>query len=165
MRFFLLSEPLSAVNFMSRQGRVEINPQAPVEHKLVYTEGKMLKGCVYCQINKVKTSCGWRIKTYYKCNVCNIPLCRDTGPRSCFAHYHQLINESLGNMEHFNSVNSTWCIKFAVNGLKNSQCWALKVGSYWIKGVANFGTCQLMNKKCSQHWNINFVASVWKVLW
>lgn len=59
-----------------------------LDHKIVHTEGSKYKPCVLCQINKVKTKSGWYVYTYYKCDVCDVPLCKGRG---CFYTYHQNI--------------------------------------------------------------------------
>lgn len=61
------------------------------EHRLVHNEGYKYKLCVQCQLNKVKTKKGWRVYTHFKCEKCNVALCRDQGSqkRNCFVLYHQ----------------------------------------------------------------------------
>ncbi|XP_033752959.1 uncharacterized protein LOC117336493 isoform X9 [Pecten maximus] len=59
------------------------------DHKLVYTIDKKYKPCVFCQINKKKTKSGWYAYSYYKCDVCDIPLCK--GSRDCFHLYHKFL--------------------------------------------------------------------------
>lgn len=59
-----------------------------LDHKIVHTDGSKYKPCVLCQINKVKTKSGWYVYTYYKCDVCDVPLCKGRG---CFYTYHQNI--------------------------------------------------------------------------
>lgn len=66
------------------------------DHKIVYTIDKKYKPCVFCQINKKKTKSGWYAYSYYKCDVCDIPLCK--GTRDCFNRYHRFLsaNKDLG---------------------------------------------------------------------
>ncbi|XP_069132885.1 uncharacterized protein [Argopecten irradians] len=59
------------------------------DHKLVYTIDKKYKPCVFCQINKKKTKSGWYAYSYYKCDKCDIPLCK--GSRDCFHQYHKFL--------------------------------------------------------------------------
>lgn len=39
----------------------------------------------------MKTKKGWRVYTHFKCEKCNVALCRDQGSqkRNCFVLYHQ----------------------------------------------------------------------------
>ena len=58
------------------------------EHRIIQTEGSKYKPCVLCQINKVKTKSGWYVYTYYRCEQCDVPLCKGRG---CFIQYHKTI--------------------------------------------------------------------------
>lgn len=48
------------------------------------------KPCVYCKLRGKKTTTGLPIKSYLKCNACNLPMCRPR-QRDCFVQYHQLL--------------------------------------------------------------------------
>ncbi|OWF43273.1 hypothetical protein KP79_PYT18777 [Mizuhopecten yessoensis] len=48
------------------------------------------KPCVYCKLRGVKTTTGLPIKSYWKCNACNLPMCRPR-QRDCFRRYHLLL--------------------------------------------------------------------------
>lgn len=67
------------------------NPSTGLEHRLVHNEGYKYKLCVQCQFNKIKTKKGWRVYTHFKCEKCNVPLCKNQGSqkRNCFVVYHQ----------------------------------------------------------------------------
>ncbi|XP_069132886.1 uncharacterized protein [Argopecten irradians] len=65
------------------------------QHKLVYIEDKKYKPCVVCVMNKVKTPKGWYIYSYYKCQVCDVPLCRSK--RDCFHKYHQYMSQTCNS--------------------------------------------------------------------
>ncbi|XP_060086277.1 uncharacterized protein LOC132565629 isoform X7 [Ylistrum balloti] len=81
------------------QGHGESHNTGPYsDHKLVYTIDKKYKPCVFCQINKKKTKSGWYAYSYYKCDVCDIPLCK--GSRDCFNQYHKflVINKDYGGV-------------------------------------------------------------------
>lgn len=53
------------------------------------------KPCVYCKLRGIKTTTGLPIKTYWKCDACNLPLCRPR-QRDCFKRYHQLL-QNMGS--------------------------------------------------------------------
>ncbi|XP_033752942.1 uncharacterized protein LOC117336489 isoform X13 [Pecten maximus] len=55
-------------------------------HRMIHTEGKKLRLCVYCSLNKVKTKSGWYVYTTHKCEACDVPLCQS---RNCFITYHK----------------------------------------------------------------------------
>lgn len=62
-------------------------------HCLVRNTDSKAKACAFCRSNGNKTSCGWYIKSYYHCDVCDVPLC--SGLRGCFDKYHQMIKDSV----------------------------------------------------------------------
>lgn len=64
-------------------------PQEFGQHKIVYIADKKYKPCVVCVMNKVKSPKGWYIYTYYKCEMCDVPLCKSK--RDCFNQYHQYL--------------------------------------------------------------------------
>ena len=46
--------------------------------------------CRYCRFHGNRTKSGWRVKTNYKCAICQIPLCtKESTGRNCFTNYHQ----------------------------------------------------------------------------
>lgn len=55
-------------------------------HRLVGNPGHKALTCVYCKMMGNKTACGWHIKCYYRCSVCDVPLCNIK--RDCFIQYH-----------------------------------------------------------------------------
>lgn len=58
-------------------------------HKIVPVEKKTGMRCLYCQIHKIKTPSGWRVKTNYKCETCGVPLCsKEVTERNCFRLHH-----------------------------------------------------------------------------
>lgn len=56
-------------------------------HKLVHITGHK-RACAYCNILRLKTKSGWAIKSYYKCEACDVCLCK--GKKDCFVRYHEL---------------------------------------------------------------------------
>lgn len=56
-------------------------------HKLVHITGHK-RACAYCNILRLKTKSGWAIKSYYKCEACDVCLCK--GKKDCFLRYHEL---------------------------------------------------------------------------
>lgn len=58
-------------------------------HKIVTLDKKTGMRCLYCQVHRVKTASGWRVKTSYKCETCNVPLCSsEVCERNCFRLHH-----------------------------------------------------------------------------
>lgn len=57
-------------------------------HRLIHIGGKN-RACAYCTITKNKTRLGWARKSYYRCQICQVPLCR--GDTKCYELYHQLV--------------------------------------------------------------------------
>ena len=52
-------------------------------HQLVHCKRKR---CLNCHLTKTKTVKGWDIFTYYKCELCNVPLCKS---KDCFEMFHK----------------------------------------------------------------------------
>lgn len=52
------------------------------------------KSCHLCKVNKRRTERGSKVETYFKCNVCNLPLCNSLS-RNCFVTFHQLTGSVL----------------------------------------------------------------------
>lgn len=64
-------------------------------HKPIRMPGKNnYKVCSLCYRNKIRTKSGYYVYSYYKCSVCDVPLC--IGRRKCFLEYHKEA-ESTGN--------------------------------------------------------------------
>ena len=57
-----------------------------VVHRLVGNPGHKALTCAYCKLLGNKTACGWHIKCYYRCSVCDVPLCNIK--RDCFIQFH-----------------------------------------------------------------------------
>lgn len=75
---------------VSRNKRTDENPQA--QHRLVYTEEKRLRKCVYCYHKNVKTYSGHAVTSYFQCQACGVALCKTM--RTCFVDFHKYIEES-----------------------------------------------------------------------
>ena len=59
-------------------------------HRIVPNEGHKQRKCRQCQKNRRRTKSGWRVATRFRCETCNVPLCRDeTSERDCFRQYHE----------------------------------------------------------------------------
>ena len=57
-------------------------------HKPIRMPGKNnYKVCSLCYRNKIRTKSGYYVYSYYKCSVCDVPLC--IGRRKCFLEYHR----------------------------------------------------------------------------
>lgn len=52
------------------------------------------KSCHLCKVNKRRTERGSKVETYFKCDVCNLPLCNSLS-RNCFFTFHQLTGSVL----------------------------------------------------------------------
>ena len=110
------------------------NPSPTAEHRLVHNEGYKYRLCVQCQFHKIKTKSGWRVYTHFKCEKCNVPLCRDQGAqkRDCFVLYHRCISESgiKNDSEHWfpnpSSVSLNASIGQSVHSMSSIQTTALK---------------------------------------
>lgn len=76
-------------NFSSRKqiGRKRSLPCAITSPKTAHKLEKLEHGrvCGVCATKKRKTDSGRGIRTYWKCNKCNIPFCKT----NCFLEYHQ----------------------------------------------------------------------------
>lgn len=93
-----LSEPDSALYTGNWQYEApDANPASgPAElhiegHRLTHIQG-CKRACAYCQMLSVKTKSGWAKKTYYKCETCDVPLCRGLY-KECYRRYHELRKE------------------------------------------------------------------------
>ncbi|XP_021368170.1 uncharacterized protein LOC110459950 isoform X13 [Mizuhopecten yessoensis] len=80
-----------ALEHMYMQGATGAFPPGPsvpqgLTHRMIHTEYKKLRLCVFCSLNKVKTKSGWYVYTTHKCEACDVPLCQS---RNCFVTYHK----------------------------------------------------------------------------
>lgn len=76
------------------------NPSDSI-HKLVRLGGKQ-RPCALCKRFCKKTPCGDNIRTYYKCEKCDVPLCK--GPiRNCYKEFH----ENLGQASEYVVLENT----------------------------------------------------------
>lgn len=58
-------------------------------HKIVPNDIKNGARCTYCKVHRIKTPSGWRVKTNYKCETCDVALCAsEVCERNCFHLYH-----------------------------------------------------------------------------
>ncbi|VDI07807.1 Hypothetical predicted protein [Mytilus galloprovincialis] len=65
-----------------------LNSLAVGNHKPIRMPGKNnYKVCSLCYRNKIRTKSGYYVYSYYKCSVCDVPLC--IGRRKCFLEYHK----------------------------------------------------------------------------
>ena len=57
-------------------------------HKLIRlsSAARQNRPCVYCKLYNKKTATGLNIRTYFKCDVCNVSLCL-----LCFQKYHNML--------------------------------------------------------------------------
>lgn len=59
-------------------------------HKIIPNEGHKQKKCKQCQRSKRKTKSGWQVASRFRCEICNVSLCRDdSSKRGCFRQYHE----------------------------------------------------------------------------
>uniref|UniRef100_A0A8W8NFM9 Uncharacterized protein n=1 Tax=Magallana gigas TaxID=29159 RepID=A0A8W8NFM9_MAGGI len=63
-------------------------------HRLIGNPGHKALTCVYCKAKGNKTACGWHIKCYYRCSVCDVPLCNIK--RDCFIQFHNKLKTNSG---------------------------------------------------------------------
>lgn len=94
-------------------------------HKLIRLGGKQ-RPCALCKHFCKKTPCGDNIRTYYKCEKCDVPLCK--GPiRNCFKEFHEHLGTTreyvvLENTTHTKwCVSPTWCREVSVMDLHESE--------------------------------------------
>lgn len=72
------------VRSLPREDEVPGHPVVPVGGNYKQRE------CRYCRFHGNRTKSGWRVKTNYKCDICQIPLCtKESTGRNCFTNYHQ----------------------------------------------------------------------------
>lgn len=69
-----------------------MNRKPSGEHCLQKMDGNKLKRCFYCQMAKIRTRAGYRVKTTSHCVVCDVPLCGGTA--KCFELYHELLKST-----------------------------------------------------------------------
>jgi hypothetical protein len=92
---FLITEPYAVhayENTFSTRHPVaaqKMNRKPSGEHSLQKMDGNKLKRCFYCQMAKIRTRAGYRVKTTSHCVACDVPLCGGTA--KCFELYHELL--------------------------------------------------------------------------
>lgn len=59
----------------------------PGSHNLIPLTSSSNKPCALCKKNNIRTATGLPTKTYYKCDACDVCLCRPQ-VRDCFVQYH-----------------------------------------------------------------------------
>lgn len=66
-------------------------------HKIVPNDIKNGARCTYCQVHRIKTPSGWRVKTNYKCETCDVALCAsEVCERNCFhLHHIEMFGEQI----------------------------------------------------------------------
>ncbi|XP_076114875.1 uncharacterized protein LOC143082836 isoform X13 [Mytilus galloprovincialis] len=64
----------------------------PGSHNLIPLNTASNKPCVLCKKNNIRTATGLPTKTYYKCDTCNVCLCRPQ-VRDCFVRFHNMMME------------------------------------------------------------------------
>lgn len=75
-----------------------LNSLAVGNHRPVRMPGKNnYKVCSLCYSNKIRTKSGYYVYSYYKCSVCDVPLC--IGRRKCFLEYHRGSTSELQSTE------------------------------------------------------------------
>lgn len=85
--------------------------QPPAIHKLMYIPNR--KPCTWCQIKGVKTKSGWYCYASYKCEVCDVPLCKQG--RVCFQEYHRHIGIPDSEIVNPNSDSTSFLFDFGPN--------------------------------------------------
>lgn len=65
------------------------SPQ-PGSHNLIPLSSASNKPCALCKVNNIRTATGLPTKSYYKCDACNVCLCRPQ-VRDCFLRYHNMM--------------------------------------------------------------------------
>lgn len=92
----LISEPYASYSYENTMRHHDasrsINRTHAGEHRLSKMDGNKLKRCFYCQMTKVRTRSGYRVKTTSHCVACEVPLC--AGTTKCFELYHELLKSS-----------------------------------------------------------------------
>ncbi|XP_063401506.1 uncharacterized protein LOC134685593 isoform X11 [Mytilus trossulus] len=64
----------------------------PGSHNLIPLNTASNKPCALCKKNNIRTATGLPTKTYYKCDTCNVCLCRPQ-VRDCFVRFHNMMME------------------------------------------------------------------------
>lgn len=80
-------------------------------HKLMYIPNR--KPCTWCQIKGVKTKSGWYCYASYKCEVCDVPLCKQG--RVCFQEYHRHIGIPDSEIVNPNNDSGSFLFDFSPN--------------------------------------------------
>lgn len=63
-------------------------------HKLVHCHGNK-RVCGYCNLVQNKYRCGQTFKSFFKCEQCNVHLCRSR-EKKCFVKFHELMQDNPG---------------------------------------------------------------------
>lgn len=71
----------------------KINIGSTIQHSVIRVDPvdrTRQKTCAWCKMLNIRTTkSGVTPRTYYQCNVCNVPLC--INEKNCFSLYHQKI--------------------------------------------------------------------------
>lgn len=69
-----------------------VNVMQNRHHKISPNAEGKTRTCVFCKMLGNKTDCGWHVKSRYRCNACEVPLC--SGKRDCYNKFHQLMQST-----------------------------------------------------------------------
>lgn len=92
--FYHQSEPdprLRCPKTIENSGRAIEMDCNGVVHTLVRLNMTQNRTCGYCSLMRNVTKAGFAKKSYYECNVCRIPLCRNEF--QCFFKYHEIMKK------------------------------------------------------------------------
>jgi hypothetical protein len=64
-----------------------------VVHQLIRREILSARHCAFCKLTGTKFASGWIRKSYFKCDVCEVFLCKDP-KRNCFYNFHKYVKSS-----------------------------------------------------------------------
>lgn len=71
---------------------------AGMYHRLVQNPGGIKRVCAHCKKLGSKFACGMFRRSYYRCEACNVSLCRPNF-KDCFQQWHsQLLNNIENNI-------------------------------------------------------------------
>ena len=60
-----------------------------IRHQLVPNAEYVKRVCAYCRLGGDKFASGQNRKTYYRCQTCEVPLCRPQ-TKPCFVNFHRM---------------------------------------------------------------------------
>ena len=86
-----LNTPLGQALFNNPRPGIKVPLTNLFDHQLVSLGGKQ-RPCVVCKQFRRRTKCGDPIRSYYKCDKCEVVLCR--GTRFCFEEFHRRMYQS-----------------------------------------------------------------------